>query len=100
MDILIKLLFFLFLIPSLLFAEDGSTINGSLTVENNVTADYYLGNGSLLDGISTTETDPWYNISVAFGITSTMRDNWNTSYSWGNHSLGGYMPWVTFNGTA
>ena len=121
MDILIKLLFFLFLIPSLLFAEDGSTINGSLTVENNVTADYYLGNGSLLSGISTTESDPvWTGDKVNYTVTANLNiSGWDTAYSWGNHATAGYgisnltyaniialsnlthyMPWNTYNGTA
>jgi trimeric autotransporter adhesin len=37
------------------------------------------------------ETDPAFNASVAKTITSTEKSNWNTSYSWGNHSSAGYL---------
>lgn len=44
---------------------------------------------------SITETDPVFGASPAKGITSNDTNNWNTSYSWGNHQ-GLYRPvnWV------
>ena len=40
---------------------------------------------------SYTETDPVFIASAAFGITGTNITNWNTAYSWGNHSSAGYQ---------
>ena len=38
-----------------------------------------------------TETDPIFNNSSAKSISSTDISNWNSSYSWGNHALYGYL---------
>lgn len=40
---------------------------------------------------SYTETDPIFSASPASGITTTNITNWNTAYSWGDHSLAGYL---------
>ena len=40
---------------------------------------------------SYTETDPIFSASPASGITTTNITNWNTAYSWGDHSLEGYL---------
>ena len=48
---------------------------------NNITASngyYFVGNGSLLTGVSSSVNGSWMA-------------NWNTSYDWGNHSLVGYL---------
>jgi uncharacterized protein (TIGR02145 family) len=48
-------------------------------------------------------TDAMSTSHVANGITSGMINNWNTSYSWGNHSTAGYVSGtrtLTINGTA
>lgn len=37
-----------------------------------------------------TEIDPVFSASAAAGITSTNISNWNTAYSWGDHSTQGY----------
>lgn len=37
------------------------------------------------------ETDPVFTASPAFSITSTDITNWNNAYSWGDHSLAGYL---------
>ena len=34
----------------------------------------------------TVEADPWFNSSVAKALQSSWMTNWNTSYSWGDHS--------------
>ena len=39
----------------------------------------------------TSETDPVYVGSPAFGITWSNITNWNTAYGWGNHALAGYL---------
>ena len=40
---------------------------------------------------SYTETDPVFSASAAAGITSAKINQWDTSYSWGNHADGGYL---------
>jgi len=40
---------------------------------------------------SYTETDPVFIASPAFGIATTSISNWNTAYSWGDHSAAGYL---------
>lgn len=42
------------------------------------------------DGI-TTETDPLFSSSPAYGVTNTQITNWDSAFSWGDHSLGGYL---------
>jgi hypothetical protein len=37
------------------------------------------------------ETDPVYSSSPSSGITNTNISNWNTAYSWGDHSSVGYL---------
>ncbi len=39
----------------------------------------------------TTETDPIFVASDAYPITSTQISNWDTAFSWGDHSLAGYL---------
>jgi hypothetical protein len=38
----------------------------------------------------TSETDPVFTASDAYGIISSDISNWNESYSWGNHASAGY----------
>jgi hypothetical protein len=38
----------------------------------------------------TSESDPVFTSSDAYGIDSTDISNWDTSYSWGNHASAGY----------
>ena len=40
---------------------------------------------------SYTETDPVFTASAAAGITAAKINQWDTSYSWGNHANGGYL---------
>jgi hypothetical protein len=42
----------------------------------------------------TTETDPIFTVSPAFGITNTNISNWDTAYGWGNHASAGYVPYI------
>ena len=49
------------------------------------------------------EGDPIFNSSAAAGITSTSINQWNTTYSWGNHASQGYVTSEsdpTWSGTA
>lgn len=56
------------------------------------------------DGIdnigSGSETDPVFSASAAAGISGTNITNWNTAYSWGNHSSQGYLTSETGDITA
>ena len=39
----------------------------------------------------TSETDPVFKLSPAYGITSENITNWDTAYGWGDHSIVGYL---------
>jgi len=43
------------------------------------------------EGSGGAETDPVFIASPAAGISGTNISNWNTAYSWGNHSSQGYL---------
>jgi hypothetical protein len=45
---------------------------------------------------SFTETDPVFSASDAAGITATDISNWDTAYSWDDHSTQGYLTSVAF----
>ena len=47
--------------------------------------------GSIVGGVSVTETDPLWSASPSFGITNTNITNWDNSFGWGDHSLAGYL---------
>lgn len=44
-----------------------------------------------LQGYLTTETDPVFVASAAYGIDSTDISNWDTAYGWGDHGAAGYL---------
>jgi hypothetical protein len=44
-----------------------------------------------LDAKLSAETDPIFSASPAFGISAGDITNWNTAYSWGDHSVEGYL---------
>jgi hypothetical protein len=49
-------------------------------------------------GYLTSESDPVFTSSAAYGITSTNISNWGTAYGWGNHASAGYVtgtPWTS-----
>ena len=60
-----------------------------------------FANKAVLDGITAAKVSGWdsavaaahqhANKSVLDGITSSNIANWNAAYSWGDHSLGGYL---------
>lgn len=71
-----------------------ATVAGNLTGMPNlnvgiVTATSFRGDGSQLTGVAAAFT------GAASTITSGQISNWNTSYSWGNHALEGYLKNVT-----
>ena len=46
---------------------------------------------------TSTETDPLFTASPAFGILNQNITNWNTSYGWGDHSVAGYATTTQLN---
>ena len=50
------------------FCIKGTNITHSITIEGNVTADYFMGNGSLLTGVTTESSG---NVSIMYGENST-----------------------------
>lgn len=66
----------------------GSSI--SSVAVGNWNAAYSWGNHAEA-GYLTSETDPVFTASDAYGITSTDISNWNTAYGWGDHSAVGYL---------
>ncbi|MFZ4401352.1 MAG: hypothetical protein ACOYO1_15035 [Bacteroidales bacterium] len=89
------------LIPRMTQAERNSIVvpaTGLMIYQTDNSVGFYYFNGSswiVVGGGIATETDPVFNASVASGITLSNTTNWNTAYSWGNHS-GLYRPlsWV------
>lgn len=63
-----------------------NSTNGQLTIETGNTVDL---DGRYLQ--SFTETDPIYSGDPASGITNGDITNWDAAYSWGDHSLAGYL---------
>jgi hypothetical protein len=73
-------------------SDDSITIGSGLTITSSGNANYsgvitatsFSGDGSNLTGIAATFT------GAASTITNTQISNWNTAYSWGDHSVVGY----------
>jgi hypothetical protein len=61
------------------YNEEGNTLIVETPTQFNhgLTADYFMGNGSLLTGLPTT-------------ANTTKEDNGQTAYGWGNHASAGY----------
>jgi hypothetical protein len=73
------------------YYADNTTLNltGSvLSINTSIFGDNLLWDGTYLNA---TEEDPWFNLSLASTLLSAWLSNWNESYSWGNHSLEGYL---------
>jgi len=75
-----------------------SPTTGLLIFQTDNTPGFYYYNGSTWTSIGggiANENDPVFTTSVAGGITLSNTNNWNTAYSWGNHT-GLYRPlnWV------
>jgi hypothetical protein len=82
-------------VPFALSAENVSFIdasnaqNGDVLKFNSVTGKFEPGT------INTTESDPIFVASPAYGITNSNITDWNSAYSWGNHADAGYQPLIT-----
>lgn len=64
---------------------------GGVFVPGKIKANKFQGDGSLLTGVTATETDPIFGASAAAGITAPQISNWVTAFSWGDHSTAGYL---------
>jgi hypothetical protein len=84
--------------------------DGNIAAFNGTTGKLLKDTGVAISSILTSESDPVFTASNAFGITGTDKTNWNEAYSWGNHANAGYGNVVgagtvasgnvaTFNGT-
>jgi pectin methylesterase-like acyl-CoA thioesterase len=67
------------------------TTNLSDTDENSIITYTGFSTGTGSGGGATVETDPIFTSSVAFDITSTDKNNWDSAFSWNNHALSGYL---------
>ena len=63
--------------------------NANLTYDSNTGVFEYTPPD--LSAFLTGETDPIFSASPAAGITAQDISNWNTAYSWGDHSTEGYL---------
>ena len=63
-----------------------SSASSTYLTQTNASSTYQII-GSYL----TSESDPVFAASEAYNITSTDTGNWDTAYSWGNHSSAGYL---------
>ena len=90
-------------VPTTVTAGGGIQQNSSMVVNNNSIPS---GSGSLtfnsaqnlltytppdISSFISSETDPIFSASPAANITSANISNWNTAYSWGDHSIVGYL---------
>jgi hypothetical protein len=62
----------------------------NIAVYNGTTGLLIKDGGVAISSILTSESDPVFTASNAFGITGTDKTNWNEAYSWGNHANAGY----------
>ena len=90
-------------VPTTVTAGGGIQQNSSMVVNNNSIPS---GSGSLtfnsaqnlltftppdISSFISSETDPIFSASPSANITSANISNWNTAYSWGDHSIVGYL---------
>lgn len=64
-----------------------SNVTSATINSENIATQTWVGN----QGYLTTESDPVFTASDAYGITSTDITNWDTAYGWGNHASAGYL---------
>jgi hypothetical protein len=68
-----------------------SVTDGNIAAWNGTTGKLLKDTGVAISSILTSESDPVFTASNAFGITGTDITNWNTAYGWGNHANAGYQ---------
>ena len=101
--------------------DDSITIGNNLTITSSGNAEYsgvvtatsFSGDGSNLTGVITSlngyATEAYVDLAVAgvntftgaaTSITATQIVNWDTAYSWGDHSIAGYVTSISLVGYA
>jgi hypothetical protein len=70
---------------------DSTVTDGNIAAFNGTTGKLLKDTGVAISSILTSESDPVFTASNAFGITGTDKTNWNTAYGWGNHANAGYQ---------
>jgi hypothetical protein len=89
---------------------NNTVTDGNIAAFNGTTGKLLKDTGVAISSILTSESDPVFTASNAFGITNTDKTNWNAAFAWGNHANAGYGNVVgagtvasgnvaTFNGT-
>jgi hypothetical protein len=89
---------------------NATVTDGNIASWNGTTGKLLKDTGVAISSILTSESDPVFTASNAFGITGTDKTNWNAAFAWGNHANAGYGNVVgagtvvsgnvaTFNGT-
>jgi hypothetical protein len=73
--------------------------DGNIAAWNGTTGKLLKDTGVAISSILTSETDPVFSNSAAFGINATDITNWNTAYGWGNHANAGYATTVEYTAT-
>ena len=63
----------------------GGTLNVSYTGPTNIS--HFTNDSNYV----ITETDPVFSAHAAANVTNTKISNWDTAYSWGDHSIEGYL---------
>jgi len=71
--------------------EDAYRERGSQIAGLNLTWNATTGKLDATGGGVGVESDPIFTASDASHVTSSLMDNWNTSYSWGDHSSQNYF---------
>lgn len=75
------------------WGDIGGTITDQTDLITYLDANYYSVTNP--DGYITTETDPVFTASDAFGISAADISNWDTAFGWGNHASAGYLTSAT-----
>jgi len=70
---------------------------GNLGTIGNMTADYFIGNGSLLTDITTTETDPFWTANYSIFLMNNISTN--NYIAENNDSVNNYILWVNSTNT-
>jgi hypothetical protein len=69
---------------------NATVTDGNIASWNGTTGKLLKDTGVAISSVLTSESDPVFTASNAFGITGTDKTNWNAAFAWGNHALAGY----------
>jgi hypothetical protein len=69
---------------------NGTVTTDNIAAWNGTTGKLLKDTGVAISSLLTSESDPVFTASNAFGITGTDKTNWNSAFAWGNHQASGY----------